>query len=102
MSIRQFYSTYLHRSPSIKYMYLSIDFHSTYLVQKRLDMLPKLLTETLCSLTDKDDHFAFRYVGRKRCFRACVQWCAHAGETEFTHTRNDVQTTHYTSTPLSQ
>lgn len=34
--------------------------YSTYLVQKRLDMLPKLLTETLCSLTDKDDHFAFR------------------------------------------
>ncbi len=31
-------------------------------MQKRLDMLPKLLTETLCSLTDKDDHFAFRSV----------------------------------------
>lgn len=35
---------------------------STYLVQKRLDMLPKLLTETLCSLTGKADHFAFTYV----------------------------------------
>lgn len=33
---------------------------STYLVQKRLDMLPKILTETLCSLTGKAEHFAFR------------------------------------------
>ncbi|EWM28885.1 exosome complex exonuclease, partial [Nannochloropsis gaditana] len=32
---------------------------STYLVQRRLDMLPKLLTETLCSLTSTSDHFAF-------------------------------------------
>ena len=40
--------------------------HSTYLVQKRLDMLPKLLTETLCSLTDKEPHFAFRCVGEGR------------------------------------
>lgn len=31
-------------------------------MQKRLDMLPKLLTETLCSLTGKADHFAFTYV----------------------------------------
>ena len=32
---------------------------STNLVQRRLDMLPKLLTETLCSLTSTSDHFAF-------------------------------------------
>ena len=35
---------------------------STYLVEKRLDMLPKLLTETVCSLTDDCDHFAFSVI----------------------------------------
>ncbi|OQR96378.1 exosome complex exonuclease RRP44 [Thraustotheca clavata] len=32
---------------------------STYLVDKRLDMLPGYLTTQLCSLTDVEDHFAF-------------------------------------------
>ncbi|ETL26443.1 hypothetical protein L916_19889, partial [Phytophthora nicotianae] len=32
---------------------------STYLVDRRLDMLPGLLTTKLCSLTDTEDHFAF-------------------------------------------
>ncbi|KAL4172540.1 hypothetical protein KRP22_007704 [Phytophthora ramorum] len=32
---------------------------STYLVDRRLDMLPGLLTTKLCSLTDVEDHFAF-------------------------------------------
>ncbi|ETV87152.1 hypothetical protein H257_02135 [Aphanomyces astaci] len=32
---------------------------STYLVDKRLDMLPGFLTTQLCSLTSTDDHFAF-------------------------------------------
>lgn len=32
---------------------------STYLVDKRLDMLPGLLTTKLCSLTSTEDHFAF-------------------------------------------
>jgi exosome complex exonuclease DIS3/RRP44 len=35
---------------------------STYLVDKRLDMLPKLLTETLCSLRSNVDRFAFSIV----------------------------------------
>jgi exosome complex exonuclease DIS3/RRP44 len=33
-----------------------------YLVQKRLDMLPQLLTETLCSLTGLNEHFAFSVI----------------------------------------
>jgi len=32
---------------------------STYLVEKRLDMLPGLLTTELCSLRSKEDHLAF-------------------------------------------
>ncbi|KAF1324731.1 Exosome complex exonuclease rrp44, partial [Globisporangium splendens] len=32
---------------------------STYLVDRRLDMLPGLLTTKLCSLTSTEDHFAF-------------------------------------------
>uniref|UniRef100_A0A7S2B4Y1 Ribosomal RNA-processing protein 44 n=1 Tax=Octactis speculum TaxID=3111310 RepID=A0A7S2B4Y1_9STRA len=32
---------------------------STYLVDKRLDMLPKMLTERLCSLVGNQDRFAF-------------------------------------------
>lgn len=32
---------------------------STYLVDRRLDMLPSLLTTKLCSLTSIEDHFAF-------------------------------------------
>lgn len=32
---------------------------STYLVERRLDMLPGLLTTELCSLTSNTDHFAF-------------------------------------------
>ncbi|KAI9907985.1 hypothetical protein PsorP6_002931 [Peronosclerospora sorghi] len=32
---------------------------STYLVDRRLDMLPSLLTTKLCSLTSTEDHFAF-------------------------------------------
>jgi VacB/RNase II family 3'-5' exoribonuclease len=35
---------------------------STYLVEQRLDMLPKILTETLCSLRDDGDRFAFSVV----------------------------------------
>jgi exoribonuclease II len=35
---------------------------STYLVEMRLDMLPKILTETLCSLRDDGDRFAFSVV----------------------------------------
>ncbi|KAL4165878.1 hypothetical protein KRP22_014585 [Phytophthora ramorum] len=31
---------------------------STYLVERRLDMLPDLLAAKLCSLTDVEDHFA--------------------------------------------
>lgn len=32
---------------------------TTYLVERRLDMLPGLLTETLCSIVEKQDRFAF-------------------------------------------
>ena len=32
---------------------------STYLVEKRLDMLPSLLTTELCSLRSHEDHLAF-------------------------------------------
>ncbi len=32
---------------------------TTYLVNKRLDMLPKLLTTELSSITDTEDHFVF-------------------------------------------
>lgn len=32
---------------------------TTYLVNRRLDMLPKLLTENLCSLVEGQDRFAF-------------------------------------------
>ena len=35
---------------------------STYLVDRRLDMLPKLLTETLCSLVGGEDRFAFSVI----------------------------------------
>lgn len=33
-----------------------------YLVDRRTDMLPKLLTETLCSLKDDGDRLAFSVV----------------------------------------
>jgi len=33
--------------------------NTTYLTERRLDMLPKLLTETLCSLRDDGPRFAF-------------------------------------------
>ena len=35
---------------------------STYLVDRRLDMLPKLLTENLCSLVGGEDRFAFSVI----------------------------------------
>ena len=35
---------------------------STYLVDRRLDMLPKLLTENLCSLVGEEDRFAFSVI----------------------------------------
>ena len=35
---------------------------STYLVDRRLDMLPKLLTEKLCSLVGGEDRFAFSVI----------------------------------------
>ncbi|CAK4376014.1 unnamed protein product [Aphanomyces euteiches] len=39
---------------------------STYLVDKRLDMLPGYLTTQLCSLTDVEDHFAFSVLWEMR------------------------------------
>ena len=36
--------------------------NTTYLVERRLDMLPALLTESLCSLRPHEDHFAFSVV----------------------------------------
>ncbi|TMW65317.1 hypothetical protein Poli38472_007959 [Pythium oligandrum] len=39
---------------------------STYLVDRRLDMLPGLLTTKLCSLTDVEDHFAFSVLWEMR------------------------------------
>lgn len=35
---------------------------STYLVERRLDMLPSLLTTELCSLRSKEDHLAFSVI----------------------------------------
>ncbi|KAG6950818.1 hypothetical protein JG688_00013991 [Phytophthora aleatoria] len=54
---------------------------STYLVDRRLDMLPGLLTTKLCSLTDTEDHFAFsvlwelKLVGDNDVQVADVQFC---------------------------
>jgi exosome complex exonuclease DIS3/RRP44 len=35
---------------------------STYLVERRLDMLPGYLTTQLCSLRSKEDHLAFSVI----------------------------------------
>jgi exosome complex exonuclease DIS3/RRP44 len=35
---------------------------TVYLVDRRTDMLPKLLTENLCSLTQHIDHLAFSVI----------------------------------------
>lgn len=54
---------------------------STYLVDRRLDMLPGLLTTKLCSLTDTEDHFAFsvlwevKLVGQKEVEIVDVSFC---------------------------
>ncbi|TDH71365.1 hypothetical protein CCR75_006597 [Bremia lactucae] len=54
---------------------------STYLVDRRLDMLPGLLTTKLCSLTSTEDHFAFsvlwelKLVGTKDVQIVDVQFC---------------------------
>ncbi|CAM9113155.1 unnamed protein product [Choristocarpus tenellus] len=40
---------------------------STYLVERRLDMLPGLLTETLCSLRANVDRFAFSVIWEMTC-----------------------------------
>ncbi|DAZ98034.1 TPA: hypothetical protein N0F65_004524 [Lagenidium giganteum] len=54
---------------------------STYLVDRRLDMLPGLLTTKLCSLTSTEDHFAFsvlwelRLVGEKEVEIIDVSFC---------------------------
>ncbi|KAG1701010.1 hypothetical protein DVH05_011254 [Phytophthora capsici] len=54
---------------------------STYLVDRRLDMLPGLLTTKLCSLTDVEDHFAFsvlwelKLVGNNDVQVVDVQFC---------------------------
>jgi exosome complex exonuclease DIS3/RRP44 len=40
--------------------------NTTYLVERRIDMLPKLLTETLCSLKGGVDRFAFSVTWRFR------------------------------------
>ncbi|KAI9991819.1 hypothetical protein PInf_017190 [Phytophthora infestans] len=54
---------------------------STYLVDRRLDMLPGLLTTKLCSLTDVEDHFAFsvlwelQLVGQSDVQVVDVQFC---------------------------
>uniref|UniRef100_A0AAV1TS63 RNB domain-containing protein n=1 Tax=Peronospora matthiolae TaxID=2874970 RepID=A0AAV1TS63_9STRA len=54
---------------------------STYLVDRRLDMLPGLLTTKLCSLTSTEDHFAFsvlwemQLVGNKEVRIIDVSFC---------------------------
>lgn len=54
---------------------------STYLVDKRLDMLPGLLTTKLCSLTSTEDHFAFsvlwemQFVGKNDVQIIDVSFC---------------------------
>ncbi|CAI5733734.1 unnamed protein product [Hyaloperonospora brassicae] len=54
---------------------------STYLVDRRLDMLPGLLTTKLCSLTCTEDHFAFsilwemKLVGSKEVQIIDVSFC---------------------------
>lgn len=54
---------------------------STYLVDRRLDMLPGLLTTKLCSLTSTEDHFAFsvlwelKLVGANDVEVVDVQFC---------------------------
>ena len=54
---------------------------STYLVDRRLDMLPGLLTTKLCSLTSTEDHFAFsvlwemKLVGNKEVQIIDVSFC---------------------------
>ena len=65
--------------------------NTTYLVERRLDMLPGLLTETLCSLKGGIDRFAFSVTWRYRRARATGspalgcddRWELVPGETRF-------------------
>jgi exosome complex exonuclease DIS3/RRP44 len=54
--------------------------NTTYLVERRLDMLPGLLTETLCSLKGGVDRFAFTVTWQFRRVSAEDPRCAPGGE----------------------
>jgi len=53
--------------------------NTTYLVEKRLDMLPALLTETLCSLKGNVDRFAFSVTWEYAPQRSTAEAAASAG-----------------------